>query len=145
MTQDFTTNKVEQAQDLAVRYHEGQVDKSGMPYFHHVLRVSAAGASENEQILGAIHDLFEDTQIRHGVVMTLFGEEIVLALLAITREPGESYRAYIARVAKNPLARAVKINDLRDNIGRLDLLPNRDEAIGLATRYMNALRELGAL
>jgi hypothetical protein len=143
--QDFTESKVEHAQDLAVRFHEGQTDKAGQPYALHVLRVSAAGTTESERILGAIHDLLEDTQIRPGVLMSAFGEEIILALLAITREPGEGYRAYIERVGKNPLARAVKINDLRDNLGRMDLIPDRAEATRLVTRYIGALKQLGAL
>ena len=40
------------------------------------------------------------------------------ALDAITRRPGEPYAAYIGRVKLHPLARRVKLADLRDNMSR---------------------------
>lgn len=138
----MTDSLVQVAQDMAAVYHEGQVDKAGLPYFFHVLRVSASGATTQEQVLGAIHDLLEDTNVRPLLIQSIFGDDIARALAVITREPGESYRAYIDRVAKNPLARAVKITDLKDNIGRLGTLP-LDEADRLYKRYHEALTILG--
>ena len=35
---------------LALKAHEGQVDKSEMPYVGHVMRVMAAGRTEDEKI-----------------------------------------------------------------------------------------------
>ena len=141
----MSEERIQAAQEMAVRFHECQVDKAGRPYFLHVLRVSAAGRNENEQVLGAIHDLFEDTHCTPSLIKMTFGFEILQALIAITREPHEVYRAYIARVNKNSLARAVKINDLHDNLGRLGMLADQKEAGRLATRYRAALTQLGSL
>ena len=45
-----------------------------------------------------------------------FPEDIVAAIGSLTRLDGENYNDYIERVSKNPLARKVKINDLKDNL-----------------------------
>jgi hypothetical protein len=134
---------IEKAQDMAVLYHEGQLDKAGQPYYLHALRVSGAGKTTEEQVLEAIHDLLEDTQVAPAALRYCFGDDMMVALAAITREPGESYWQYIERCGRNSLARAVKINDLRDNLGRVDSLPDQKEAEGLASRYVRALKQLG--
>ena len=141
----MNTERIQAAQEMAVRFHECQVDKAGRPYFLHVLRVSAAGMTEDEQILGAIHDLFEDTHCSPSLIKMMFGYEVLQALIAISREPGETYRAYIGRVNRNNLARSVKINDLHDNLSRLGMLADQKEAGRLATRYRSALTQLGSL
>ena len=46
---------------LAIKAHEGQVDKSGMPYARHIMRVMAAGRTMDEKIVGVLHDVVEDT------------------------------------------------------------------------------------
>ena len=46
---------------LALKAHEGQVDKSGMPYAGHIMRVMAAGRTIDEKIVGVLHDVVEDT------------------------------------------------------------------------------------
>lgn len=45
---------------LALKAHEGQVDKSGMPYAGHIMRVMAAGRTMDEKIVGVLHDVIED-------------------------------------------------------------------------------------
>ena len=47
---------------LALKAHEGQVDKSGMPYAGHIMRVMAAGRTMDEKIVGVLHDVVEDTE-----------------------------------------------------------------------------------
>ena len=46
---------------LALKAHEGQVDKSSMPYAGHIMRVMAAGRTMDEKIVGVLHDVVEDT------------------------------------------------------------------------------------
>src|SRR5271166_4805918 len=107
----------------AIRMHGDPTDKAGAPYFLHVLRVSAAGLTEQEQIVGALHDTVENTEATLVDIKCKFGEEIADAVSVLTHCGIGTYSQYIAEVATNPLARAVKINDLRDNVGRLHLLP----------------------
>lgn len=47
---------------LTLKAHEGQVDKSGMPYAGHIMRVMAAGRTMDEKIVGVLHDVVEDTE-----------------------------------------------------------------------------------
>jgi len=62
------------------------------------------------------------------------------SLEAITRREGERYFEYIRRCGENPIARAVKIADLRDNTSpiRAKNLP-AGEYKGLLKRYEKAL------
>ena len=46
---------------LALKAHEGPVDKSGMPYAGLIMRVMAAGRTIDEKIVGVLHDVVEDT------------------------------------------------------------------------------------
>ena len=71
-----------------------------------------------------------------------FGDDIMRALDSVTRVPGETYRAFINRSNTNDIGRAVKLVDLKDNLGRLYQLP-LSEAEGLRRRYRNALATLG--
>lgn len=45
---------------IADKAHQGQLDKYGAPYIAHVLRVSQAGKTLDEKIVGALHDVVED-------------------------------------------------------------------------------------
>ena len=103
---------------LALKAHEGQVDKSGMPYAGHIMRVMAAGRTMDEKIVGILHDVIEDTLWTFDA---LFAEgflmHIVDALRCVTKlTDDEPYNEFIGRVKTNPLAVAVKINDLTDNM-----------------------------
>lgn len=61
---------------------------------------------------------------------------------AVTRRSGESYAAFIERIAAtSPLAVAVKLNDLADNAARCGELPE-PAASGLALRYAKAIARL---
>lgn len=46
------TNLLSKAIVLALKAHEGQVDKSGMPYAGHIMRVMVAGRTVDEKIVG---------------------------------------------------------------------------------------------
>jgi hypothetical protein len=47
--------RVEQAIELASRFHEGAVDKAGRPYIGHILRVVNAVATHEEKLAAAMH------------------------------------------------------------------------------------------
>lgn len=124
---------------LAVGVHFWQKDKQGQPAAHHILRVSKAGATEDERIVGALHDVVEDTDITLDALHQMgFAAHIVQAIDAITRRATETYAEYIDRLALNPLARLVKLNDLADNMNRGGSFPT------LMTRYAKAEARLRA-
>ena len=47
--------------EIATQAHKGQVDKSGKDYIGHPLRVMEMGRTEEEKIVGVLHDVVEDT------------------------------------------------------------------------------------
>lgn len=128
---------------VANRAHSGQFDKGGQPYIRHPMRVSAAMHSDDERIVALLHDVVEDSDITLGDLRRDgFSDAVVDAVDALTRRRHEVYSAYILRVAANPLAVAVKVADLADNMD-LSRIPNpqpRDYArLG---KYGEALRVL---
>ena len=123
---------LEDAIALAALAHRGQVDKAGLPYVLHPIRVMLALDSETERIVGVLHDLIEDTDcsledLRHKG----FPPEVIGAVDCLTRRPGEDYDAYVARVRINPVARRVKLADLEDNLdaSRLPEITPKDQAL----------------
>lgn len=135
---------VELAQEFAMHAHAGQVDKAGRPYYLHVLRVSGAGRTVAEQIVGALHDTLEDTRTTRLEIKLRFGAEILDGVVAMTKLPSETYMDFIRRAADNPIARQVKKYDLHDNVNRLGMLPDKI-ANTLRRRYNEALDYLDSL
>jgi (p)ppGpp synthase/HD superfamily hydrolase len=103
---------------IAAEAHKDQVDKYGAPYLGHVTRVMNAGNSTDEQIVGAPHDLVEDTSwIFEDLEKQGFPDHIVEALRCVTRTiENENYDVFIKRTKSKPLAVKVKVNDLVDNL-----------------------------
>jgi len=125
---------------LAVQAHEGQLDKAGQPYVLHVLRVGAAGKTEDEQVVGLLHDVIEDTKY-DADVLSIAGipDRLIDAIEVLTRKPPYDYAEYIEAVSKHPLATAVKLNDLDDHLNN-----PAPAVVHLLPRYFNARTKLKA-
>lgn len=52
---------LEKALQIATEAHKSQKDKYGAPYLGHVTRVMNAGKTQDEMIVGVLHDVVEDT------------------------------------------------------------------------------------
>lgn len=135
---------LEQAIDVARRAHSTQTDKAGRrPYIEHVLRVIEAVDTEDQKLAAALHDVVEDTELTlEDLRAAGCPPKVLEAVDSLTRREGESYDDFIERVARDPLARVVKLADLADNSneGRLALLEPED-AKKLRSKYARA-REL---
>ena len=103
--------------EIAARAHAGQIDKAGQPYILHPVRVMLRVLGEHERMAAVLHDVVEDTSVtleqlqREG-----FPGEVILAVRALTKNPGESRLEAAARAAVNPVARAVKLADNAENM-----------------------------
>ena len=121
---------LERAIEIATEAHKGQYDKAGNDYIGHPLRVMDMGRTEEEKIVGVLHDVVEDTEWTFALLAAEgFSQEVIDALQCVTKlSENENYDDFIERVKKNPLATAVKINDLSDNmdIRRLPYLSDKD-------------------
>ena len=112
---------IERAVAIAAEAHAGQTDKAGEVYLLHPLRVmlgveTAGVDAADARIAAVLHDVVEDTPwTLDGLRAEGFSEPVLAALDAVTRREGESYEAFVARAARDPLGRRVKLADLRDN------------------------------
>lgn len=114
---------LEDAIELALERHRGQTDRAGQPYILHCFRVMLSLKSKNARIVGVLHDTIEDTDLTLDELRSRgYQEEILTALDALTKRPGESRLAAALRARENDLALEVKLADNRDNrdISRLD-------------------------
>lgn len=124
-------------------FHKGQVDKCGEPYYLHPLRIAAHFQELNDAdgaIVGLCHDLPEDTCCSLEYLDNRYPEHIVDAIDAITRRKNETYKQYIRRCIKNPIARRVKKQDILDN-----LRPDRVWKDAPFSRYYWALGAIDAI
>lgn len=104
---------------LATKAHRGQTDRYGFPYIGHVLRVSNAGRTLDEKIVGALHDVVEDCPEYplSSLEQMGFPKEILFAVECVTKLiPEEPYEEFVRRIERSPIAIGVKINDLKDNM-----------------------------
>ena len=135
---------IERAIEIATEAHCGQLDKAGNEYIGHPLRVMAMGKTTEEKIVGILHDVVEDSSWTfERLAAEGFSASIIEALRCITKQPdSEPYDKYIARIKHNPLAVAVKLNDLTDNmdIRRLPYLSDKD--VKRLKKYLKAYKQL---
>lgn len=135
---------LERAIEIATEAHKGQYDKAGNDYIGHPLRVMDMGRTEEEKIVGVLHDVVEDTEWTFAQLAAEgFSQEVIDALQCVTKlSENENYDDFIERVKKNPLATAVKINDLSDNmdIRRLPYLSDKD--VKRLKKYLKAYKKL---
>lgn len=135
---------LERAIEIAYLAHEGQKDKSDADYIHHPLRVMERGKTEIEKICGVLHDVVEDSDwTAEDLRNEGFSEEVISVIKCLSKETeNEDYDVFIERVAKNPIAVQVKLNDLLDNmdITRLNELNEKD--LNRLNKYLRAYRKL---
>lgn len=111
--------QLNEAIKIAQRGHQGQTDKFGAPYIGHAMRVMDRGTTYDQKIVGVLHDVIEDCDelsldylLHQG-----FPHSIVFAVECLTRKDQHTdYDAFIRQIEQSPLAVAVKINDLEDNM-----------------------------
>lgn len=124
---------VADADALADHAHHGQTDKAGNPYIGHVRAVAELLAPHGDDavIAGLLHDIVEDTPITLDDLRTLgYPDNVVAAVDAVTRRPGEDYLDMVRRAAADPLGRIVKLADNANNSDpdRLALLDPETQA-----------------
>lgn len=133
-----------QAMSIATEAHAGQLDKYGAPYIAHVMRVMQLGKTEDEKIVGVLHDVVEDTSWTFDQLIAQgLAPHLVQALQCVTKlADDEDYDHFISRIIPNRLACLVKLNDLTDNmdIRRIPELTEKD--IPRFNKYLRAYNKI---
>ncbi len=117
------TSETKKALRLCFSAHKEQVDKSGMPYVFHPFHLAEQMKDEVTTVVALLHDVVEDTDYTIADLTDMgFSKEVTDALLLLTHDDAVEYMDYVARIKNNPVAKAVKIADLKHNsdITRLD-------------------------
>lgn len=137
------TELTKRAMCLACAAHEGQQDKGGFPYIHHPLHVAERMTTELSTVTALLHDVVEDTDwTLERLQKEAFPEEVLEALALLTHKKGVPYLDYVRALRKNPIAREVKLRDLRHNsdLSRLEKVTEKDMA--RVKKYARAIRIL---
>jgi (p)ppGpp synthase/HD superfamily hydrolase len=134
-------SNLERAIAIAAEAHAGQQDKAGAPYILHPLRVMLRLASNDERVVGVLHDVCEDCpgwsfdRLRSEG----FGEQVLKGLDSVTKRDGETYENFVRRAADDPVGRAVKLADLQDNCDLSRISNPSDRDVARVEKYRKAI------
>lgn len=121
----FYSPLVKKASLISFEAHKDDFDKGGYPYVMHPFYLAFRMDDENSVCVALLHDVIEDHGDKYSFEYLRnegFNEDILEALRLLTHDPNAPYMEYIKAIGKNPLAKKVKIADLKHNldVSRLD-------------------------
>lgn len=138
------TAKTKKAMKLCFDAHQDSKDRGGVPYVFHPYHLAERMKDEDSVCVALLHDVLEETSCTAEQLATYgFDDNIVQAVVALTRNKDEAYLKYISRVAENDLAKKVKVADLLHNtdITRLNGAPT-DADLTRCELYRTAIEML---
>lgn len=136
---------LERAIEIAVSAHKGVKDKGGNPYILHPLRVMLSLNSEEEKIVGVLHDVVEDAEdwTFEKLQEEGFSAQILEGLKSVTKtSEDENYDEFVQRALTNAIGRQVKIADILDNLDVTRIGELQDKDIRRLNKYKNSLKIL---
>ncbi|MGE3757129.1 MAG: bifunctional (p)ppGpp synthetase/guanosine-3',5'-bis(diphosphate) 3'-pyrophosphohydrolase, partial [Pseudobdellovibrionaceae bacterium] len=136
---------IERAYYFSEKAHEGQIRRSGEPYFSHPLAVAAILADLHLDLAsiatGLLHDTVEDTEATLDDVRREFGEVVALLVDGVTKlsrmsfknqntheKQGENIRKMIVAMGKDVRVILVKLTDRLHNMRTLNHMPYEKQA-----------------
>lgn len=134
---------IEIAHEIAKKAHAGQVDKAGTDYIKHPEAVARFVNTAEEKATAYLHDVLEDTEITADDLLNAgIPHNVVKAVQVLTKEKYTPYFEYLSKVKENPLARAVKLADLKHNSDRSRLAGITDKDLKRLGKYRKAIKFL---
>lgn len=134
------TEKTKKALRLCFDAHKEQNDKSGLPYVFHPFHLAEQMETEETTIVALLHDIVEDTNITLAELSEKeFDDAVIEALALLTHDKDADYMDYVRAIKQNPIAKAVKLADLRHNsdLTRLDVID--EKALKRRETYLEAI------
>jgi (p)ppGpp synthase/HD superfamily hydrolase len=143
-------NLLEKVISFALEAHTGHTDKTGRPYILHPLHLMSQMDTDEERMAAVLHDVIEDTNHTLADIAALGVPQTVLeALTLLTHDDKDTpYLDYVRALKPHPLARKIKLADLRHNmdIRRLSTITDKDaarlERYRQAWALLNSIQEL---
>ena len=124
---------------LCFEAHKEQKDKSGLPYVFHPFYLAEQMVTEETTVVALLHDVVEDTGYTLADLGAMgFPKAVLDALALLTHDPSVDYMDYVRAIKANPIARTVKLADLRHNsdLTRLDTVD--EKALARVEKYQKA-------
>ena len=135
---------LELALSIATKAHREQFDKVGIDYIEHPIFVASQVDSEEEKAVALLHDVIEDSSVTAEELLNAgLPETVVTAVQILSKKKGQDYQTYLKTVKSNPLARAVKLADLKHNSDLLRLETITDKDLERLEKYKKAIDYLG--
>ena len=114
---------------IAKKAHKGQYDKAGVDYIEHLLFVASQVDTQEEKAVALLHDVLEDSPYTaEELILAGLPETVVSAVQILTKKKGQVYQQYLELVKSSPIARRVKLADLKHNsdLSRLATVTEKD-------------------
>lgn len=136
------------AYNFALKAHQGQVRKSGEPYFIHVFatarNLAELGMSPTVIAAGFLHDTIEDTKVTAKEIEKEFGKEILDLVKGVTKLGSVKYkgiernvenlRKFFVAIAADFRVIIIKLCDRLHNVQTLEhVSPEKQQRIALET------------
>ena len=137
------TDMTKWALKLCFEAHKEQLDKSGMPYVFHPFHLAEQMTDEDCTVVALLHDVMEDTEYGVEDLRSLgFSDAVLTALMLMTHDDDTPYLDYVAMLKSNPIARTVKLADLKHNsdLTRLSIVTDKD--LQRVEKYKKAIQLL---
>ncbi len=138
------TKMTKKALNICFEVHKEQVDKSGMPYVFHPFHLAEQMTDEVTTVVALLHDVAEDSDITFEDLEKEGFEKAVIDALKLLTHKDKSilYMDYVAKIKDNPVAKAVKLADLKHNtdLTRLDVID--EKALKRRQKYLDAINLL---
>ncbi len=123
------TSLTKKALKISFAAHKNQTDKSGIPYVYHPFHLAEQMEDQYAVCVALLHDVVEDAGVLlHDLRREGFPEPVIEAIALMTHNESVPYLTYVNRLKENPLAKRVKLADLRHNsdLSRLDSVTEKD-------------------
>ena len=123
------TPLTKKALKISFEAHKNQTDKSGIPYVYHPFHLAEQMDDQYAVCVALLHDVVEDAGVTlNDLRAEGFPEAVTEAIALMTHDDSVPYLEYVGRLKSNPLAKKVKLADLRHNSdrGRLDNIQEKD-------------------
>lgn len=135
------TPLTKKALSLCFDAHKDQLDKSGLPYGFHPFHLAEQMTDEISTVCALLHDVVEDSSYGFDDLIDMgFPTEVIDVLRLLTHDPEVPYFDYVAKIASNPIATAVKLADLAHNgdLSRMDPSQIDEWALARTEKYKKA-------
>ncbi|HEV3382160.1 MAG TPA: HD domain-containing protein [Trebonia sp.] len=146
------TDLLRRAYEVADRYHQGQMRKSGAPYITHPLAVAILlaeiGMDSTTLAAALLHDTVEDTDLTIGQVKAEFGPEVAILVEGVTKLDGskwgdhaeaETFRKMIVAASIDLRVLVIKLADRVHNMRTLKHHPRKDKRERIARATLELL------